>query len=263
MTRRKLKLGVDARSLLCRHPRGEGKSLLRLYQEIRRLRPDIEIIFYGDSHARNFSGDLPEGIRVSAQDPPGNRFSTWENLYFPVAAKLAGCNVLHCTSSGGPVWSPQAQILTIHDLIPLCFDDGWSDELKGKFRKRLEHGLRNARAIITVSAHTKKDLLRQFPVLRKPVHVIHWGSDQTQADNHYSSGTERTPYLIAFGGEAKRKNTLFALERFFAIAPLLPDVKLQMIGINNLKQRAEILSLCERKGMTDRVLLPGFVSEAD
>ncbi|MDH3461348.1 MAG: hypothetical protein OEM00_10330, partial [Burkholderiaceae bacterium] len=122
-----IRVGVDARSLLCREPRGEGKSLLRLYQEILSLRPDIDVVFFGDSAAAGFNGRLPRGSRGIVLPSVGNRWNVWEDLLFPLRARLAGCTVMHCTSSGAPRCTLMPMVMTVHDLIPLLFEDGQDD----------------------------------------------------------------------------------------------------------------------------------------
>lgn len=261
-SKKRLRIGVDARSLLCREPRGEGKSLLRLYREILLQRPDSKVVFFGDYAASNFRGNLPDGISVTAIDLPGDRFSAWENLYFPAAATLAGCNVLHCTSSGGPRWSWQPQVLTVHDLIPILFDDGLSENARALFKRRLNNGVRQARRIITVSAHTKKDLLQIFPALKTPVEVIHWGSDGPLANSN-GGPAPGTAYLLLFGGEARRKNTAFAIERFFNIATSLPALKLFVVGVSNQQQRQALIDMATQRDLADRLMLPGFISEGE
>jgi glycosyltransferase involved in cell wall biosynthesis len=258
-----LKIGVDARSLIGREPRGEGKSLLRLYQEILQLRPDIKVVFFGDRSTHNFQIELPAGVTVISAELPGERISAWENIYFPVAATITGCNLLHCASSGGPFWSLQPQLLTIHDMIPLCFDDGQSSTEIRTFMNRLKNGLRNAKRIITVSGHTKQDLLKIFPTLQTPVDIIHWGSDFTIGQDCHTLPPPIHPYIISFGGEAKRKNTTYTLERFIAIAKKLPTLKLYLIGVNNKMERERLSSIALHAGLADRVILSPFISESE
>lgn len=257
-----MKIGVDARSLLCREPRGEGKTLLNLYRHIGLLRPDIGIVLYGDKAANQFRGELPADWSVVPLTWPGERFSAWENCYFPTAATLAGCDILHCTSSGGPFWSKLPQLLTIHDLIPVCFDDGQSVQEKKSFSRRLDHGLRNAKRVITVSAHTQKDLLATHPRLATPVDVIHWGADQVEAVELPEKVIEG-PYVLSFGGEARRKNTGFTVQRFIAAARSVPDLKLVLVGVNSARHRETILQQLGEAGLSERLVLPGFVSEQE
>jgi glycosyltransferase involved in cell wall biosynthesis len=256
-----MKIGVDARSLLCREPRGEGKALLNLYRHISQLRSDIEIVLYGDKAAHDFRGELPTGWSVASLTWPGERFAAWENCYFPTAAMLAGCDVLHCTSSGGPFWSKLPQLLTIHDLIPVCFDDGQSIQEKRSFSRRLDHGLRNAKRVVTVSAHTKKDLLLTHPRLQTPVDVIHWGAEQVEAS--VPASTVDGPYVLSFGGEARRKNTSYTVQRFIAAAHTVANLKLVLVGVNSVRHRETILRQLAEAGLADRLVLPGFVSEAE
>jgi glycosyltransferase involved in cell wall biosynthesis len=256
-----LRIAVDARSLLCREPRGEGKSLLRLYQEIARLRPDIETVFIGDHKTRDFRGELPNGAQACMIDLPGERFSAWENIYFPSLAVLKACQLLHCTSSGSPFMSPLPIVMTVHDLIPILVDDGQTEQEKERFARRLGNGVKNAKTIITVSHHTKADLARAFPGLKPAVEVIHWGGDPLV--EHDKANGKTLPYLIAFGGGAKRKNTNFTLDRFIAIAPRVPELRLILVGVSNPQQRAEITQKVESSGLSGRVELPGFVTETE
>ncbi len=261
-----LRIAVDARSLLCREPRGEGKSLLRLYQEMASLRPDIEAIFFGDHKARDFRGSLPPGARACMVDLPGDRFAAWENLYFPALARLKGCQIMHCTSSGTPRWCPLPTVMTVHDLIPILVDDGQTEQEKARFATRLKHGIRNAYRIITVSHHTKADLQRLFPDQKQNVEVIHWGGEplgNASLRQPNQRDAESAPYLIAFGGGAKRKNTEFTLDRFIAIAHRVPALRLMLVGVSNPGQRAAISQKLERCQLSERVVLPGFVSEAE
>ena len=86
-----LTVAVDARSLLCAQPRGEGKSLLRLYEEIVRQRPGVQPVFFGDARAAAFTGRLPAGTRRAGSARFGDRWNLWEDVYFPIAARRAGC----------------------------------------------------------------------------------------------------------------------------------------------------------------------------
>jgi hypothetical protein len=38
--------------------------LLRLYQELRAIRPEWSITFFGDAAARSYDGPLPEGVKI-------------------------------------------------------------------------------------------------------------------------------------------------------------------------------------------------------
>lgn len=255
-----LRVGVDARSLLCREPRGEGKSLLRLYQEIRAREPALELVFFGDGRAAQYRGTLPPGTRRVAAAVRGDRFDLWENAWLPWQAWRHGCQVLHAASSGAPRWSPVPVLLTVHDLIPLVFDDGHDAAARRAFERRLQRGLRSARRIIAVSDNTRRDLLAHAPGLGTPVDVVHWGADHGGVA-HASPAPAASPYVLAFGGESHRKNTDYVLQRWRAAATALPDLRLVLAGVSAPWQREHIARWAAEQGLSARVELPGFIDE--
>jgi glycosyltransferase involved in cell wall biosynthesis len=255
---RRLRVAVDARSLLRSQPRGEGKTLLRLYQEIARLRPDAEVLFFGDDQTRDYQGTLPPGCRAIGLPTVTHRVDVWEDVLFPAAALVQRCRVMHCASSSAPRFAPLPVLLTVHDLIPLVFDDGHSPGERERFRLRLARALRAASAIVTVSESTKRDLQRCFADLRTPVHVARWGCDLPAPP---SDAIRQPPMLLAFGGEARRKNTDYVLDRFESAAAAVPGLRLTLVGITSARQRQRVIHRLEVVGLTDQVDLPGFVSE--
>jgi glycosyltransferase involved in cell wall biosynthesis len=258
---RTLRVAVDARSLLCRQPRGEGKSLLRLYQEIAKTRPDIQPVFFGDASAAQYSGPLPGGVTVVSTARWGDRFNGWETVYLPAAARLAGCHVMHCTSSGAPMWAGMPVVMTVHDLIPVLFEDGHSDAARRLFLRRLRRGLSKASSVLTVSEHTRQDLLRLFPGGADRVEAVHWGADPAPAGG--MAPPSGPPSVLVFGGEARRKNTDYTLDRFISIAQKLPELRLNLVGINSVQQRSALEARIRTAGLAGRVSMPGFVIEAE
>jgi len=259
----KLRIAVDARSLLCAQPRGEGKSLLRLYEELHRTRPDIEPVLFGDGSTPKYQGQLPEGARIEWTNALGDRWNAWENIYFPAAARMQGCKVMHCTSSGAPRFSAMPTVLTVHDLIPLTFDDGHGQHARELFLQRLQHGLRQAHKVLAVSEHTRRDLLGIFPSASALIDVAPWGAEPLQTQASHNTAAAEGMTVLVFGGEAKRKNTEFALERYIAVAHDIGGLRLELVGINSTAQRRRLADRVQEAGLRDRVHMPGFVSEQE
>lgn len=257
------RIAVDARSLLCAHPRGEGKSLLRLYQEIARLRPDFEFVFFGDERGSQYAGPLPDRARAVIVPSLTHRVELWEDVLFPIRARTAGCRVMHCASSSAPRATLLPMLLTVHDLIPMVFDDGHDGASRKRFSRRLGYGVRQAGAIMTVSEHTRRDLLQQFPHCKAPVTVAHWGCDAAASGEAPADRAGHPPTVLIFGGEARRKNTLYAVERYIAAARRVTDLRLELIGVTSIRQREELQARLAAAGLAERVSIPGFVSEAD
>lgn len=248
-----MKVAVDARSLSGGKPRGEGKSLLRLYQEIQQLRPDWQIVFFGQ---QPFPLALA-GIDTRTFDPPGFRFNTWENLALPWHAWRAHADVLHCTSSSAPRWSLLPIVMTVHDVIPLVANDGWTDAETARFERQIRYGLAQAKRVITVSDHTKQDLLRRFGVAPDKLEVVHWGIDPpSEGDNiDLSSLGVREPFVMAFGGAARRKNSALTVRATACAARQIGELQLVMIGVSDAPTRAALETEARRSGYADAILL--------
>jgi glycosyltransferase involved in cell wall biosynthesis len=253
-----LRLAVDARTALVPEPRGEGRSLRRLYAEIRSLRPDWTVHFFGDGRGVAAGVERFGATGATLMDPPGYRLNTWENVALPLAVSLKGASLLHCTSSSAPWWCPVPVVVTVHDVIPICFDEGLPPAHKRRFERQLRHALRNARGVIAVSEHTKSDLTRLFELSPDRVTVVPWGADPVRSSRVESDGR---PYLLAFGGDSPRKNTHFTVRAFLAVAARVPDVDLVIVGLAKGRLFDELVTELRDSDMNGRVRFPGYVDD--
>lgn len=263
-----LKIGIDARSLLCRYPRGEGNALLELYRAVALQRPQWEYIFFGLKGDKAFqSSDF--GIansRFVQFDLPGFRWNSWENIGLPLMAKMLGVNVLHGFSSGGPMWCPVPFVMTVHDVIPMKFDDGQSAKSTERFRARLTCGLRQAEHVVTVSVNTKNDLLALFPKFESSrASVIYWGAshlgDRERDLLKGRSGPVVPARVLAFGGGAKRKNTGAIVETFSHVLRQEPLSRLTIVGVTSVAEREALAALAGSLGIIESIDLADFVDD--
>lgn len=259
-----MKIAVDARSLLNGRPRGEGRSLLRLYQELAAVRPDWRFRFFGEGCGRVALPGITQA-HVENFQVPGYRFNLWENVALPCKAWCAGADLLHCSSSSAPRWTRTPIVLTVHDVIPLLFNDGWTEAAVSRFRAQLDYGLRTARVVIAVSDHTKRDILSLFDVDEGRIHVVHWGIDIPPGTETDGSVRARLGigdrYVMAFGGGARRKNTAGVIAGFAAAT--LPDVQLVLAGLGNAALRERVVSLGNRYGVSQRLRLLDYLEDSE
>jgi glycosyltransferase involved in cell wall biosynthesis len=117
--------------------------------------------------------------------------------------------------------------------------------------------------VITVSEHTKRDLLRLFPIDPERVVVIPWGVDPEPAAEPHAPLTTRRPYLMTFGGAARRKNTLGTVQAFLRFARHDPGHDLIVAGMAQGGARSEIEAVVRASGLSERVELLGYVPEAE
>lgn len=178
----------------------------------------------------------------------------------PLATLVHRCTVLHCTGSSGPAWSATPVLMTVHDLIPMLVDEGQGSTGSERFRRRLARGLARARSspYPTTLVRTRRGLSRR----RRQGQRNPLGFARASATQPRIEFASPHPYILAFGGAAPRKNTLFTLERFAKVAPALTGVQLILVGISAAAQREQVKSAATRLGVAARVEMPGFVDEA-
>lgn len=265
---RRMRVGVDARSALSKNPRGEGKSLLRLYSEISVMRPEWDVVFYG------YPGAPPadiENVRISEFDIPGFRFNLWENIALPIHALLDKVDILHCAGSSAPRYIHGTPIiLTVHDLIPLVFAEGICDRKVSQFKNQIRYGLSKAEAIIAVSENTKSDIIKIFGTPAEKITVVYWGCDCCEhTTGAHKKMTQVRPvdlglperYIMAFGGASPRKNTERIISAFATTSHALTDMHLVLIGVNDPAIRSRFLSLAKKLNIGHRIVIMNFIDD--
>lgn len=260
----KLSIGIDATSLLCRQPRGEGRTIFRLYREIARLRANWTFLLYTNTDSANTQEvlrDIPRS-RAIVFDPPGHRWSTWENVGLPLRAWRDRVDVLHCPSSGAPLFSLTPIVVTVHDLIPLLGADGQDAAAAARFKRQLTAGLRRARTIVTGSQHTRTDILKAFPQTpAERIRVITWGADPALQGAGATAPRGGAAFFLAIGGTAPRKNTEGLLIAFALAHDKIPSIRLKIVGLNDDRAAAKMRETAAALGIGERVDVSGFIAD--
>ncbi|MDQ6771098.1 MAG: glycosyltransferase family 4 protein [Gemmatimonadota bacterium] len=235
-----------------------------MYDHIADQRPEWDIRLYGESE-----GDYAmarSNLSSHVLNIPGFRFNLWENVGLPLVAKFGGSDLLHGASSSTPRFPLVPTVMTVHDVIPLVFDDGQDQTAIDRFRTQLEFGLRRARAVIAVSQNTKADLVSLFGLDPAKITVVHWGADSPLPKDSVGSRDAALtqvgivgPYLLAFAGEARRKNTEMIIRAFALVNPDGP--KLVLVGVNNAAGRKRFGELAHQLHCGERVVIFDYVTD--
>ena len=148
-------------------------------------------------------------------------------------------------------------ILTVHDLNFLTEKTG---RKKIRYLNQVQKNVDNASVITAISNFTKSQIEENVNLKGKEVTVIYNGVqvdtfiDSTPPD--YLSGLD---YFFSIGifNEKKNFHALFDLMHQFA------DKKLVIAGVNTTAYGAKLKELIVKKGLTDKIILVGPVSEKD
>jgi len=259
-------LGIDSRDIFASQPRGVGKALIELFRHLLPLIPGWAVTLYTN---RNENIELPAPARIKEIDIRGDRFNAWERIRLPIAALISRLDLLHCPSQTAPPLTPCPVILTVHDLIPLRMDDGWSAGEIRYFRKAMARSIAKARRIIAVSEFTKKDLLSTFDIPENKVDVVWWGVDrkvgQTPSEELWQRLCQehgiRSPFFVAFGGEAPRKNVPRILKAFSRFThETKGEFQLVLLGVTATGERRFSL-IMDQLGISKQVILLGYLDD--
>jgi glycosyltransferase involved in cell wall biosynthesis len=264
-------IGVDARTVYQPTRRGIGKTLLELYRQLAVIRPEWRFIMFHqiDLADNPFAGI--SNITHKKIDIYGDRFDFWQEIRLPMAAKLAGVDLLHCPANTTPRYPLVPIVVTVHDLIPMESETlTVADE---KWARNVGRGIRNAMRIITPSEYTRNKIVERFGDWTDKITVNPWASDTrctkvtdsaelSRVRQKYGLKVDQS-YVFGFGAGDPRKNT----ERIILAWKELPQ-ELQMryalllVGIQEQARQGFIAKVRDLK-ITESVILQGFADELD
>jgi glycosyltransferase involved in cell wall biosynthesis len=188
------------------------------------------------------------------------RRRVWEQ----VAPLLVGpYDVLHFPYDSCVAWKRGTFVSTIHDVKPLLFPvlraptnlnrliEQW---LVGDRWKTIDH-------VITISEHSRQDLLQHVPLRSDQVTVTPLGLDSGRfrpADHR----REGRPYVLCVAGSDPTKNVGCLIEAFAKVSePLRSRFDLLLAG--DVCQRGDIRAAVDRLGVGAQTQLVGRVSDEE
>ena len=150
-------------------------------------------------------------------------------------------------------------VLSIHDLNFL-YDEHKPPEKKQKYLRHLQGLIDRADVIVCISEFSRKDVLQHCDTGRKPVYVIHNGTNLLEKPAlHEKSYRPRKPFLFSIGVLHRKKN-------YHVLLPLLQKNTMELL-IAGKKEDDNYLSFLQQQseelGVQDKLHVLGSVSEAE
>lgn len=259
-----MKIGLVARCLNTRHVRGMGRYLQELLlQSVHQ--PSLQWSLLGDDPSQSLQ--IPPGLnaRQAVFRFRGDRFRLWEQVGLPRRALADDLDVLHCTEGSACWWQPVPTVITLHDTIAWTENDG-RPYTRFYWNTLMPAAMRKAAAVITISQHSRRDILARWPDLEPKLSVIPHGiGDEylsphvTEAVSAVQAALKGKPYLVFLGGPAPRKRFDWALQ----VLRELPDADLQLVAcgfaqIGHAQARQQIPS-----DLSPRVHLAPFLTNLE
>jgi glycosyltransferase involved in cell wall biosynthesis len=198
----------------------------------------------------------------------------WKLVQFPSILNSEHFDVVHLPSESRCMKTRCPSVVTVHEIA----QTKW--RLEGQKRRgpyqfilhKLYDGIfrrtiPKAQAIIAVSATTRDELLRLYPVDIRRVTVIHEApepiffkeSTQPEREKVREHLGAREGYILSFATGDTRENVDIVLETCARVRARLPQ-KLVLCGTNP-NVRRELKKRCQRLGIEDRVVVLDYVSD--
>jgi len=165
-----------------------------------------------------------------------------------------------------PWYCPAPAVVTVHDLGYL-----YHPEAHPFFQRRYldwstRRHARLARRLIADSEATRADLIKHYQANPRLISVVHLGYDPALKPVSDSASVKaryniRGDYLLYIGTLQPRKNLLRLLEAFYRVGQSYP-VSLVLAGGKGWLYET-IFERVQTLGLSERVILPGFIAEED
>ncbi len=193
----------------------------------------------------------------------------WDEIFLPAQVEKSGCDVFHLPQNGlglpGAKYCPY--VATVHDLIPYVMPDTCGKSYLDKFLNEMPYILDRCDRVITVSNHSKQDIIKYFGLPEDKIKVTYLAADsrfrligkdkaRSFLKKEYSYSND---FILYLGGFSPRKNVAGLLESYKRVFRELPGYyDLVMLGASR-DNHYELRKRVESMGISDRVVFAGYV----
>ncbi|MBC8059045.1 MAG: glycosyltransferase family 4 protein [Clostridiaceae bacterium] len=265
-----MRIAIDARGINWYKGTGIGTYTKNILRNLLNL--DIEnhyqIYWAGESYEEY----LKENSKLIFVSSRNHNF--FEKYYFPSNLKRENIEVYHVPQNGiGMSDSLQCKkVVTIHDLIPYIMPETVGKGYLTKFLSEMPQIIANAKAIITVSEYSKKDILRFFPIDPEKIFVTPLAAaskykpqDKLKCKEFIKNKYNITkPFILYIGGFSPRKNVKALIIAFSKIFKELPvEYNLVIVGADNRDQFAYLNSLGLNMEISNQIIFTNYVLDDD
>lgn len=280
------RVGLDRSALDPSFKAHAGRGIGRYVQELSAYLDTHkhDLVEIGSFDYKTFT--LPSLVDRTLQNLPLGRQTIRQQIFYPLQlkGKLSQFHMLHFPAHmDAPSWSAKPYILTVLDLIPLIFRHLYESDRMGvrfKFARWLEiNAIKSASLILAISECTARDVTRILGIPSERIVVTPLGVDQRffkrASEAEISSVRQRlaipqeSPVILYVGGIDQRKNIDGLLETFQEVIKgcserNIPTPRLVISGkIQSDKRYPLVLSDIGRRGLSDLVIMPGYIDDAD
>ncbi len=259
-----MRIGIDAREL-CGHATGVGRylgGLLRTWAADEQARRHDFVLY---AHA--VVGAPFDSGRFAVRLVSGDGGTVWEQRALPAAVAHDRLDVFLSPGYTAPLIMRLPIVVAIHD-VSFAAHPEWFGSREGIRRRVLtRRAAARARAILTISAFSKSELIERLRVPPEKVHVIRPGID-IQALSSLPAPVEeghttRGPSVLYVGSIFNRRHVPDLIQAVGDLVRTHPAVSLDLVGDNRSYPRQDIPALIDRQRANGRMHWHRYVTDAE
>ncbi|MBR5595926.1 MAG: glycosyltransferase family 4 protein [Lachnospiraceae bacterium] len=231
-------------------------------------------ILFIPSKSTNEKIELIKEMGVEIVEGPDKNFALWEQIILPHLAKKNNVDSMWFPYNTGSVLWRGKTIVTIHDLIYMHSDLKKQPSLYNFFgtiyrRSVVPIMVKKAERILMSSKTSKKELIREFEDSKEKIRVIYCSCEENNECIKYEEWEgfrekyNLGKYILAFGSNAPRKNTLRNIQAFEKVlCEQKMDYKLVLFGFKNWRESESFL-YAKDKELLDKIVFLEYISEKE
>lgn len=242
---------------------------LHLVKAIHQESKDIELFAQIPEVFSNVAGlSIEKTSNPFLQETLFKKITTWiyQQWSFESTLLKRSCDVLYCPYNNEALFHTRKipQIITVHDLIPLLYPEDF--KITSALWKYVHiPAIQNARAVITVSYSTKRDLLRFCNITEDKIFVVPIGfSNLTQYSDEDSSVLPfEDPYILyVCSSQYPYKNLERLFEAYKTLSKSFPH-KLVIVGKPVPRFTSNLNNFIVELNLQDKITFLSDLSNAD
>ncbi|WP_431125998.1 glycosyltransferase family 4 protein [Flagellimonas flava] len=272
-----MKIGIEGQRLFRKKKHGMDMVALELIKSLQDIDPINEYVIFVRPDFDD--GCIPKADNFKIVELESRwGYPGWEQLVLPRAAKKEGCDVLHCTSNTGPLFSSVPLITTLHDIIylesiSLFNKEGtWYQKLGNMYRRYfVPPVIRRSKKVITVSNYEKERIKKHFGFKDDRLTAIYngVGSHFKKVANPVRLNRIKEQYQLPnnffffLGNTDPKKNTKGVLKAFSDFNKIYPNkYRLVMLDYDE-EELQKLLDNIDAAEIRELIHLTGYVPNTD
>lgn len=272
-----MKIGIEGQRLFRKKKHGMDMVALELIKNLQKIDHKNEyVVFVKPDFDDTCIPSAPNFKVVQLESKWG--YPGWEQLALPKAAHKEGCDVLHCTSNTGPLFSKVPLVTTLHDIIYLesisVFkkEGTWYQKLGNMYRRYfVPPVIKKSKKVITVSNYEKDRINNHFGFKDDRLTAIYNGvgshfkklTDQDSLRDIKDAYALPDNFFFFLGNTDPKKNTKGVLKAFSDFNKVYPNqYKLVMLDYDERELQKLLVSI-DSEEIRPLIHLTGYVPNTD